>query len=526
MTVFLVWVGLAFFFLGLYSLIVWKRAKKKSRFRAKLTIFFLLFVFIPTVPLTFFIAHLLTRSADLLLVPGIDDALNSSLETIKVQVEERGNRFLAPLENEEDWPQSLPAESDVDYVALCRLSADSILFKRSIHTTGRSQFQDWQLSRSRLLEAFASHRASHIFEIGDAQAILVYRHYADSTIGVAGYRVAPQILEAREKIGQALNIYSTLSLLKESIVQKNLIWALAVLLIVGLAALSITVSRRLSTGITEPIRALVHGMGQIADGDMGHRVDAKARDEFLFMIQSFNQMIEDLEQSRKKLIQAERLAAWQEVARQISHEMKNSLTPISLSLRRLRSYFDAGPLPQKVTESLQAIDEELRDMERMAAEFSEFARMPQAEKDAMDMNRQVISVVRLVEPSAGKVRLETSLQDDLPQLYADREQMKRLLINLIKNGVEASEEQGVVRVTTKQIDSPPSVLVEISDDGRGMDAETREKIFLPYYTTKKKGTGLGLALVQKIVEDHEGEIIVESEEGKGTTIHCLLPILK
>jgi len=233
-------------------------------------------------------------------------------------------------------------------------------------------------------------------------------------------------------------------------------------------------------------------------------------------------MIQDLNTSRQKLIQAERLTAWQEVARRISHEIKNSLTPISISLRRLRNHFQGKSLPPNISESLKAVEEELLTLERMAAEFSEFARMPQPQKTPLDLNEIVRSSVRLAEPTAGSVKIETTLSPDLPSIPADREQMKRLLNNLIKNAVEACHDTGTVIVTTRWSESPGhTITLEIQDHGEGMDEETLEKIFHPYFTTKKKGTGLGLTIVQKIVEDHSGKIQISSEKGKRTrvTIH-------
>jgi len=369
------------------------------------------------------------------------------------------------------------------------------------------------------MDVMTAQLTSSIISIGEERGITVYGVLADSIVAVAIYPVSSQILDAKDEINRAYGIYSTLSLIKESIIRKHLIWALAVLLVIGLALLSIMTARTLARGISEPILSLVDGMNRVADGDFSHRVETRARDEFRFLVDSFNTMIYDLDVSRQKLIKAERLAAWQEVARRISHEIKNSLTPISISLRRFRNHFQDKPLPTGVSESLYAIEDELRSLERMAVEFSEFARMPQPRKTHIDMNRVVRSVIQLIEPTIGQVKIKMDLVEDLPLIDADREQMKRLVNNLIKNSVEASHDTGTVHLTSRKLGlQDRSIEIEVRDEGEGMDEEKMKHIFRPYYTTKKKGTGLGLALVQKIVEDHDGEIHVESEEGKGTRV--------
>ena len=235
------------------------------------------------------------------------------------------------------------------------------------------------------------------------------------------------------------------------------------------------------------------------------------------LARAFNQMIEDLRVSREKLIQAERLAAWQQVARQISHEIRNSLTPISVSLRRFRTHLEKEGDPKKVPEILKTIQEEIRTMESMAAEFSDFARMPAPKKSTTDLNELIQSVVRLMSPATGQVNIKTQLAPDLPDIETDGDLIKRLLNNLIKNAVEASHDTGTVTVTTASTDgSPHRIILTVEDRGEGMDEETLENIFQPYYTTKRGGTGLGLVIVRKIVEDHGGEISVKSEKDAGT----------
>ena len=523
MTVYLIWIAVALVFLGMYHFFIWRRNRIRTRFRLKLTALFLLFVLIPTVPMTFIVANLITRGADLLLVPGIGEALNTSLETIKTQVEERGEAFLQSHDDYSDWSIELLEEEGIQAAGCYRLEGNRVVCLNSICLPTSPRFRQWTPRPEMLLDVMTTRRISTIVPGGEESMMIVYRVLADSSVAMTVYTIPAYVMDAREEVERAFGIYSTLSLIKESIIQRNLIWALAVLLVVGLALLSIVTARKISQGISEPIQALVGGMRRVADGDLSVRVETKAKDEFRFLVESFNTMTQDLNTSRQKLLQAERLAAWQSVARQISHEIKNSLTPISISLRRFRDHFRDKQLPPSISDSLQAVEEELRSLEGMAKEFSEFARMPRPEKDRLDINRVVQSVIHLIKPSCGPVKITVNLEEELPLVEADREQMKRLLNNVIKNAVEASRNKGTVTVTTRTCDTKGrSVEIEVKDEGEGMDEETLENLFRPYYTTKKRGTGLGLAIVQKIVEDHGGEIFVVSRKGEGTRVRVCL----
>jgi len=287
--------------------------------------------------------------------------------------------------------------------------------------------------------------------------------------------------------------------------------------------LALFAAGKLSRSVSEPIQSLTRGMKQATEGDLTARVTTRSRDEFRFLTQTFNQMVKDLDTSQKKLIRAERLAAWQDVARRISHEIKNSLTPVSLSLRRVRNHVLNSDMGKPVSESLTAIEEEMASLGKMAAAFSEFARMPEPKKEDIDLNTIVRNVAHLVRATAGPVDIRTQLDSNLPSISADRDQIKRLITNLVKNGVEAMSGRGVVTITTRPAESGGGVELEVSDTGEGMDQDTLSRIGTPYFTTKRNGTGLGLAIVYKIVEDHDANIDIHSQAKHGTHISIRFP---
>lgn len=162
-------------------------------------------------------------------------------------------------------------------------------------------------------------------------------------------------------------------------------------------------------------------------------------------------------------------------------------------------------------------------LQRLVDEFNEFARMPPPKRELSDLNQIAQNVVNLYAESVERVQIKTELALDLPRLSLDAAQITQALGNLIKNAIEAMPDGGTLNVSTESANDM-KIRVEIQDTGIGMSEETQAQIFAPYFTTKHTGTGLGMAIVQRIITDHEGEIFVESEEGVGTTVsielHC------
>jgi nitrogen fixation/metabolism regulation signal transduction histidine kinase len=292
------------------------------------------------------------------------------------------------------------------------------------------------------------------------------------------------------------------------------------------------VARRFSQNLSRPIEGLTATMGEVAGGNLHARAEIPARDEIGVLVDSFNRMIEDLRVSREKLIASERLAAWREVARQVSHEIKNPLTTLQLALYRLRQRLPDGAEKSAATdadfqrtaaESFQSIDEELAGLRRLAEEFSEFARLPRAELVPGNLNEVVQMTARLHEASnSDRMKIHLDLDPELPPRPLDREQIKRLLNNLLKNALEATppNKRCEVRIVTRLQDD--RAVLEIADKGPGLTPDARQHLFEPNFTTKREGSGLGLVMVKRIVEEHGGSIEVESETGKGTRFRVVL----
>jgi len=225
------------------------------------------------------------------------------------------------------------------------------------------------------------------------------------------------------------------------------------------------------------------------------------------------------------LLKTQRMSAWKEVARRIAHEIKNPLTPIKLSAQRLRKkYLDRFPEEDTVfDECTMTIIKQVDDLKNLVNEFSNFARMPAANPSPNDLNEIVGEAVSLYSGQR-KVKLEVSTDQRLPVLDIDRDQIKRVLINLIDNAVAAVGDEGVVTVETHFLEELKLARIEVADTGGGIPAEIRQRLFEPYFSTKKTGTGLGLAIVSNIISDHNGYIRVRENQPRGTRFVIELPV--
>lgn len=222
-----------------------------------------------------------------------------------------------------------------------------------------------------------------------------------------------------------------------------------------------------------------------------------------------------------QLVQAQKLAAWNEAARRIAHEIKNPLTPIQLSAERIARKFrnedaDTGAV---IEEGTRTIVNEVGQLKRMVDEFARFARMPAVHlrhAQLAEILQQAASLYRDVKPG---VSIQVDVAEDI-ELLMDPEQIRRAVGNLLKNAVEATE-AGVIRVSARR--APHRVVIEVTDPGRGVPDADKDKLFLPYFSTKGRGTGLGLAIVHRIVRDHDGQIHVHDNHPRGTRFEIELP---
>ena len=292
----------------------------------------------------------------------------------------------------------------------------------------------------------------------------------------------------------------------------------SIILIVLSLLICLILAHLLSRWISRPLAQLTDAALLMSVGQLDVRVPTNAGGEVGELVTAFNRMAEQLEEKQQQLARTERIAAWQEIARHLAHEIKNPLTPIRTSITNLRLGLERAPdkFPEIFLESSESVLEEVEKLRRLADEFSRFARLPAPELRRGNLNELIQKCLVLYRDLDG-IHLEFT-PGDIPEFAFDAAQMTEVIHNLVRNALEAMPGGGIIRIQTNTdaTSQRKDIVLAVEDTGVGMSEETRRQIFAPYFTTKEKGTGLGLSIVQRIVAEHRGKISVHSSPGKGT----------
>jgi signal transduction histidine kinase len=310
---------------------------------------------------------------------------------------------------------------------------------------------------------------------------------------------------------------------------KRHIGALALLVGGSGILLAILLSSWAAARVTRPVEQLVRAAQEVAAGNWNARVEAPGSDEISQLAESFNRMTAELLSQRERLVQAERVAAWRELARRLAHELKNPLFPLQLTVENLVRARLQSPqqFDEVFRESSRTLLTEISNLKAIISRFSEFSKMPHPQLQPVQVNDLLRGVAQLFQaqlqaPGREPIVCKLDLDESLAPIAADPELLHRALSNLVLNAMDAMPKGGTLTLRSRREDSKATI--EVADTGSGMTPEERERIFTPYYTSKQHGTGLGLAIVQSVVSDHGGKISVLSEPGQGTTFVIELPI--
>jgi two-component system, NtrC family, nitrogen regulation sensor histidine kinase NtrY len=299
-------------------------------------------------------------------------------------------------------------------------------------------------------------------------------------------------------------------------------------LLVGGAGIIVAVLTSLwfAARVTRPVVSLAEAARRVAAGDLNTKVEVESSDELGELAESFNRMTEDLVQQKDRTLQAERVAAWRELARRLAHELKNPLFPLQVTVENLMRAKQKSPelFEEVFHEGTATLLAEINNLNMIIGRFSEFSRMPQPQRQPVQVNDVVRSVLRVFHAQFEKqnqISVHTALAEALPEISADPDLLHRALQNLVLNAIDAMPQGGKLTIHT----AAPGDRIEISvsDTGPGLTQEECGRLFTPYYTTKQHGTGLGLAIVQSVVSDHGGKISVQSTKEEGTTFTIELP---
>ena len=288
--------------------------------------------------------------------------------------------------------------------------------------------------------------------------------------------------------------------------------------------LSVVAATLITHWTTRPLELLRRGLERIGLGARNEPINYRGRDELGQLVKVYNRKVEELRESALKLARSEREHAWSEMARQVAHEIKNPLTPMRLNVQHFQQTWnpDAPDARGRLDRFSNNLVEQIDVLSRIAGEFSNFAQLPPAHPVHLDLSSVAQTVVQLFANTPGaKVELHTS--GPLPVL-ADKEHLVRIFTNLVKNALQAMPEWREALVEVRLYTESDNAVAEVKDNGAGIPEEHRNRIFQPSFTTKSSGMGLGLAMVQRMVENAGGKVWFTTEEGKGSSFFVALPL--
>ena len=305
----------------------------------------------------------------------------------------------------------------------------------------------------------------------------------------------------------------------------NLVVAIVNILVL-MSLLSFTIAVFLSNKLTLPLRLLQESFARVSLNSNNEKISYKARDEIGSLVNEYNKMVDQLTTSAELLAKSERESAWREMAKQIAHEIKNPLTPMRLSIQHLqRSIVDKKEnWEEQFSRLSKMLIEQIDDLSAIATEFSNFAKMPSAQNEKLDLINIVSDTCHLFENTENlSIQIDV---DDLDELfvYADREQISRVFINLIKNAVQSlpDHREGKLHVSVGKKGN--MAIIRFRDNGKGIPEEIRDKLFQPNFTTKSRGMGMGLAIVESILKNAGGKVYYKTEINKGSVFIVELPL--
>src|SRR5699024_6274559 len=289
---------------------------------------------------------------------------------------------------------------------------------------------------------------------------------------------------------------------------------LTYLLVFGLFILG---SVFISKSLTRPLNHIQRGLNQISGGDLDTTIPVTSKDEIGNLAEAYNQMVFKLKKLQKELAEAEREAAWKEMAQQVAHEIKNPLTPMKLNVQHLERQlktdkYNGEELKTHVQKITSNLIEQIQSLSNIASDFSKFSQPIEKDFTTVDLNALLTSVARLYQHD-NQLNISLHMPPRPVQIQGIADDLKRVFINMVKNAYEAMDDGGRISLTLYQ--KQKHAFIEIEDDGSGIPEEDRSNIFVPSFSTKSGGTGLGLAICKKVIEAHNGSISFASVDDDG-----------
>ena len=487
--------------------------KPGSRLKSRLIMFFVLIALLSSIPQALLSVNFVNSAINFWLEARIGEALRGglsiSLEYYRGTVENlrafnRSSLMSYILEDlnrnpERLWKNVRTVNSEVQFIQIFNGDGSELLFRGEprgrLRSPGTFDERTGDLPKEDREDASILRNAA-VYELDGGQYTVV--------VG----RLMPEGFDSKaSSLTESLEIFSQLNrykrLFRLVLIFFYFFFSFPIFL------LSILVSFLLTDEIIRPIVNLEEATRRVADGDFSFRILSRSADELSHLVGSFNRMVSELSHSREKLRQSEKISAWQEIAQRLAHEIKNPLTPIKLSAQRILKKYSADPGAgefQKVLQaSISSIVREVDNLNDLLVEFREFARLPMPRLQSVHLRELVEEVTQMYRNLSTEVIIDSSHISEDSVIRADPGQIKQVLANLIRNAVQAMPKEGEVSIRSAVVNKENRRFcrIWIKDSGAGIPEEIRGRVFEPYFTSKTAGAGLGLAIVERIIFDHD-----------------------
>jgi len=517
---------------GVKFVLEYRRKAWGYRLRARVVLAFLLVSGMAAVPTTVFLGMLAIRAVELPASFTVRSALSSGME------------FTLAYYSEKEVALKYITENDVSTAIATRgMDAGRVLARLSARDPSICAVELFSGGMTIGFAGDESVRSVAGTTLMDRNGFLprlavqgkAYARYYDTDVGTngEGQLISAMVaLRFSERVEDTADILSTAFATMTSSGQRaNSFSIYLVFFTISLAfpfvALSALFGLASTDRLLRPIAALSDAVARVGAGARRAPFLAKPGDEAGDLVEAFNAVLDGLERSRGDELRNEKIGAWRDIARKLAHELRNPLTPIRLSAERVLKRWRSDPssVHDMIEKSMVAIVQETMNMETLLTEFRDFARLPEPQKDWVELKSMIDEAVHLYSASWPELTIDCVDIDRNIVLKADRGYLKQALGNLISNAADATSSRGHVWIRADLVKTAESryCRIQVRDNGHGIPLDMHDKVFSPYFTTKPGGTGLGLAIVEHIVSAHGGKIRFDSSEGTGTVFYIDIP---
>jgi len=497
------------------------------KLRYRLFLALLMLALVPTLVFAWFTLVQLHSATSRWYQSGVDHALEAAIETnrttltrLEATALERADAWASKLPGiaadprERDSVRSEMREAGLDFVQVYERDSTGWKLATTVVPAGVLAAQHVDLAS----EIPAAMTGDHLVR-SPSGVLGAVAPVSDGIVMITGVWLNPSYWEQLQQIREAREFYARVGVLVD--VARERVWLTVATLALGIAVTAALLANLLASGMTEPLSRLASALAGVRDGREAQTLSESGPAELASLAASFNAMTARLAEARVALARAEREAGWRGVARRLSHELRNPLTPMSLSLHRLERRVELVPESERraVRESIEALLQEVEHLSRMAETFSQYASMPEAREEPLDLSELARACAALHEPD--RVALRVRCETPLP-VRGDRLLLSRALHNLLLNAIEASPAGAEVDLESGRANG--EAWVEVRDRGTGLDPAVAARVFEPYVSNKNRGSGLGLSLVRDVAAQHRGRVTLENRPGGGAVAHFALPL--